>query len=145
MIWEKLLEIGGIELLDFLCFHGRNQFIILTCHRFMHWAPFFLMGRMLFLHHYLPSYIFSAMATATLLDFMFRDFARPLFRVPAKTPMRIWRGPVSAVYYLFAVGFMLVLVYGFYYFMPLCYGLGFPDKETLRTRQWLSSWDLQYS
>jgi len=111
----------------------------------MHWAPFFLMGRMLFLHHYLPSYIFSAMATATLLDFMFRDFARPLFRVPAKTPMRIWRGPVSAVYYLFAVGFMLVLVYGFYYFMPLCYGLGFPDKETLRTRKWLSSWDLQYS
>ena len=119
--------------------------IIYHAHRFMHWAPFFLMGRMLFLHHYLPSFIFSAMATTTLLDFIFRDFARPLFRVPPHTPMRNWRGRVPLVYLGFAVVFMCVVLYGFYYFSPLCYGLGFPDKATLQTRKWLPSWDLQYA
>ncbi|KAI8818483.1 Dolichyl-phosphate-mannose-protein mannosyltransferase-domain-containing protein [Fimicolochytrium jonesii] len=37
----------------------------------MHWIPFFLQGRMLFLHHYLPSFIFSAMVFACIIEFVF--------------------------------------------------------------------------
>ncbi|KAH6576752.1 hypothetical protein BASA50_004092 [Batrachochytrium salamandrivorans] len=43
----------------------------------MHWIPFFAMGRMLFLHHYLPAFIFSTMVAAALFDFLVRViFAR---------------------------------------------------------------------
>ena len=117
-----------------------------TCYRrFMHWAPFFLMGRMLFLHHYLPSYIFSVMATTTLVDFLFRDFPRPLFLIPRGTRMRAWRGSVTVWYVCSVFVIVVVVVYGFMYFSPLTYGLGFPDKATLRARKWITTWDLQYA
>jgi len=35
---------------------------------FLHWAPFFIMDRQLFLHHYLPALYVSALLTCTMLD-----------------------------------------------------------------------------
>jgi dolichyl-phosphate-mannose-protein mannosyltransferase len=35
---------------------------------FLHWAPFFIMDRQLFLHHYLPALYISALLTGTVLD-----------------------------------------------------------------------------
>lgn len=111
----------------------------------MHWAPFFLMGRMLFLHHYMPAYIFSVVTTATLLDFLFRDFIRPIYKTKDSTPMKEWRGQVSWTFILFIILVGGLVVYGFYYFSPLCYGLGFPSVEELRKHKWFPTWDLQYA
>jgi dolichyl-phosphate-mannose-protein mannosyltransferase len=111
---------------------------------FLHWGPFFLMGRMLFLHHYMPAYIFSALATTALIDFLFRDFVRPLWKIGEKIPMRTWRGPVTTTYVIFACALSAIVLFGFYYFSPLCYGLGFPDLKTLRAHKWFPTWDLQY-
>lgn len=36
-----------------------------------HYLPFFLMGRQLFLHHYLPAHLASCMVTGALLEFVF--------------------------------------------------------------------------
>ena len=112
---------------------------------FMHWGPFFLMGRMLFLHHYMPAYIFSAITTVTLFDFVFRDFSRPLFKIPAKLAMRNWRGPVTMPFMIFSLVVCGLVLFGFFYFSPLCYGLGFPDLKTLRAHKWFPTWDLQYA
>jgi dolichyl-phosphate-mannose--protein O-mannosyl transferase len=37
----------------------------------MHYIPFYLMGRILYFHHYFPSLIFSCMLTAIVLDELF--------------------------------------------------------------------------
>ena len=36
-----------------------------------HYLPFYLMGRQLFLHHYLPAHLASALVTGALLEFIF--------------------------------------------------------------------------
>src|SRR5205807_1376147 len=36
-----------------------------------HYFPFFLMGRQLFLHHYLPAHLASALVTGALVEFVF--------------------------------------------------------------------------
>ncbi|KAJ3304805.1 hypothetical protein HDV03_002347 [Kappamyces sp. JEL0829] len=112
---------------------------------FMHWGPFFLMGRMLFLHHYMPAYIFSAITTTALVDFIFRDFVRPLWQVKSDTPMVQWRGPVTITYVGFVVLVLALVLWAFMYFAPLTYGMGFPDVATLRAHKWFSTWDLQYA
>jgi dolichyl-phosphate-mannose-protein mannosyltransferase len=38
----------------------------------LHFIPFFIMGRALFLHHYLPALIFSILTVANLVDFIVR-------------------------------------------------------------------------
>ncbi|KPV74430.1 glycosyltransferase family 39 protein [Rhodotorula graminis WP1] len=40
----------------------------LFCGWFLHYAPFFLMGRQLFLHHYFPALYFALLLTATAFD-----------------------------------------------------------------------------
>jgi dolichyl-phosphate-mannose-protein mannosyltransferase len=39
----------------------------------VHYAPFFLMSRQLFLHHYLPSHLASAMIAGAVLNFILSD------------------------------------------------------------------------
>lgn len=111
----------------------------------MHWIPFFLMGRMLFLHHYMPAYIFSVLCTTTLFDFIGRNFVQSTLQ-HRKTRMLTWRNrPHGIGYILFLILLSIAVVASFAYFMPLCYGTGFPDLETLRAHKWLPTWDLQYA
>src|SRR4051794_36922548 len=37
----------------------------------LHYFPFYLMGRQLFLHHYLPAHLASCLVTGALLEFIF--------------------------------------------------------------------------
>ncbi|KAJ3251529.1 hypothetical protein HK103_002275 [Boothiomyces macroporosus] len=112
----------------------------------LHWIPFFLMGRQLFLHHYMPAYIFSTIAFATLFDFLGRTFMKPLSYIPKTTPMLKWHGGQGGTKYMITVMVVILIIMGsFYYFMPFCYGTGFPDVPTLRTRKWFSTWDFQYA
>jgi dolichyl-phosphate-mannose-protein mannosyltransferase len=115
---------------------------------FMHWGPFFLMGRMLFLHHYMPAYIFSTWITTTLFDFLGRNFVNNVLH-HQKTRYMVWRRPrieTTSWTYLMILGSLgIAVLAGFWYFMPLCYGLGFPSLEVLRAHKWLPTWDLQYA
>ena len=112
-----------------------------------HWIPFFLMGRMLFLHHYLPAFIITVMLTATLIDF-FGRMSRNSATHHMKTiiPMNKWMvSQGSLFYHIFIIALTAVVVVSFIYFMPLSYGTGFPSRELLRTRKWFKSWDLQHA
>ncbi|KAI8895247.1 Dolichyl-phosphate-mannose-protein mannosyltransferase-domain-containing protein [Globomyces pollinis-pini] len=112
----------------------------------LHWFPFFLMGRMLFLHHYLPCYIFATITTTLLFDFLGRSFNRNLSSLAKQTRFYRWHGHQGSLgYHVVVITMSIVTVLFFWYFSPLCYGTGFPDVETLRTRKWFPTWDLQYA
>lgn len=120
----------------------------------MHWLPFFLMGRMLFAHHYLPSLIFSIMCGASLLDFIARVLheRNPIqsvggdIKVAARLPFIAWmRSETNPIFWTLIVGILSMYIWCFIYFAPLTYGYGFPNVEQLRARKWLKSWDLQHA
>nr|KAJ3407780.1 hypothetical protein HK105_003295 [Polyrhizophydium stewartii] len=116
----------------------------------LHWLPFFLMGRMLFLHHYLPAFIYSTMVAAALFDFLGRAvFAHVPRRGGAAgqaVPVGVWfsAGP-SIAYYAVLAGVLAACMWSFWYFSPYSYGSGFATVEQLRAHKWLSTWDLQYA
>ncbi|KAJ1565233.1 hypothetical protein HK096_003889 [Nowakowskiella sp. JEL0078] len=99
----------------------------------MHYVPFFIMGRVLFVHHYLPSYIFSAMVTAAVIDSVGRG-------IQSVISLR----QRSVGYWIIVSVLIVVNVGSFLYFSPLTYGTGFASKEEILSRKWLQSWDLQY-
>lgn len=109
----------------------------------MHWAPFFLMNRMLFLHHYMPAYIISVLVSTVLVDFLFRDFVRPMWTLGGR--MKSWRGKEGLGYAVFVALVCAIVGWGFWYFSPLCYGTGFATLDSLKSRKWIESWDLQYA
>lgn len=87
----------------------------------IHYFPFFLMGRVLYLHHYLPAFIFSSMLAASLIEFS--GFYMK------KSHLAVFIGI-----------FVQVQVYIFWYFSSLTYGFEMPIDE-MRAKQWLSTWD----
>ncbi len=91
----------------------------------VHYFPFFLMSRQLFIHHYLPSHLVSAMIAGSVLSFALSETINypvsawgPRLRVP-KTPTYAdlgMRGPI-------VVGvFALIMFTVFVYMAPLTYG-----------------------
>lgn len=91
----------------------------------VHYAPFFLMNRQLFIHHYLPSHLASALIAGSILNFMLSDtveypisiqgpkVTRPKKRVHSDIGLK---GPVIVA--LFAIALFTV----FLYMAPLTYG-----------------------
>ncbi|KAI8585613.1 Dolichyl-phosphate-mannose-protein mannosyltransferase-domain-containing protein [Geranomyces variabilis] len=146
----------------------------------LHWGPFFLQGRMLFLHHYLPSFIFSVMVTTCVIEFIAlkvsdsiaagtgaTSVSSPVRLAPgaagamtkttttttttSATVLRVSRGIAGArrqggwTYWMSLLLMFSVAAAAFAYFAPLTYGTGFSTLEHLRSRKWISSWDLQHA
>ncbi|XP_004624952.1 protein O-mannosyl-transferase 2 [Octodon degus] len=101
----------------------------------LHYFPFFLMGRILYFHHYFPAMLFSSMLTGILWDTLLRLCAGSL----ASTSLA--RG-------IHAVGILSLLLgtaYSFYLFHPLAYGMIGPlaqdPKSPMAGLRWLESWE----
>lgn len=88
----------------------------------LHYLPFFLIGRVLYLHHYYPALTFAILCFGSLFDY-----------VTAVVPPR-WRHSLAVV-----VG--AVVVANYVYFSPLCYGMTGPAAQ-YQGRRWMSSWNL---
>ena len=86
------------------------------------YLPFFVMGRVLYLHHYYPALIFAVLATGFLFD-----------HLTSKRSERTQR--------IVGIGCMLLVLATFIYFSPMCYGITGPGKA-FRGRRWLKSWNL---
>ncbi|XMA10698.1 hypothetical protein WAI453_003489 [Rhynchosporium graminicola] len=119
-----------------------------------HYLPFYVMGRQLFLHHYLPAHLASALVTGALLEFIFN--VEPLIndvpaykkthaparkhlpareRIPGQNLLASWA----------AVGVILTIVIGgWYYFLPLTYGYPGLDVAQVNARKWLG-YDLHFA
>jgi dolichyl-phosphate-mannose-protein mannosyltransferase len=90
----------------------------------VHYVPFFLMNRQLFVHHYLPSHLASALVAGAVLNFVLSD--------TINYPISIWgpktRGRPSQYSDIGVKGvvifgvFTLMLFALFVYIAPLTYG-----------------------
>ncbi|KAL1921677.1 uncharacterized protein VTP21DRAFT_10319 [Calcarisporiella thermophila] len=112
-----------------------------------HYFPFFLMGRSLFLHHYLPALIYSYMVLASVFNFVFTDGVNvPASDHSPNTPFKRrmlnrvpWYGLVAAV--------LLVLfqLSSFVWFAPMTYGTQGLEVDEVLKRKWLDSWDYHFA
>ncbi|KAK5127134.1 hypothetical protein LTR85_008494 [Meristemomyces frigidus] len=130
-----------------------------------HYFPFFIMGRQLFLHHYLPAHLASALVAGALVEFVFNiepaDLAgfteaqlqeakkgstktqaqqgvrgRPVReRIAGQSLLATWAA--SAV-------IVAVLIWGFIFFAPLTYGRPGLSVEEVNARKWLN-YDLHFA
>ncbi|KAJ2060589.1 Protein O-mannosyltransferase 2 [Coemansia sp. S146] len=89
----------------------------------LHYFPFFLMGRVTYIHHYLPALYFGLLQLAFDLDLVFKHWRRGRY-----LHLAAW-----------CIGALVCLV--FLYFAPFTYGWDRPAKE-LAGRRWLSTWNV---
>ena len=90
----------------------------------LHYLPFFLMQRQLFLHHYLPALYFAILLFSAVFDFL------------TSTLRQRWRLVVMAF-------IVLLAIWNFAIFSPLVYGLPW-TKGKCRDAQWLKTWDFSW-
>lgn len=126
------------------------------------------MGRQLFLHHYLPAHLASALVTGSLLEFIFNAdsvdlMEQPQYRTsgvqdsPSKkagaasrdtdlrntTAKRV--GVESSLALWAASGIVLaVIIAGWWFFLPLTYGKPGLSPEEVIARKWLG-YDLHFA
>ena len=141
---------------------ARNRLYNSTGFFFLTWAahyvPFFIMGRQLFLHHYLPAHLASALVTGALLEFVFNIEPVDLDQLQAgnatvtKNKKSQASKPVRErianqnLLGMWAVtgGILAVIVWSFLYFAPLTYGQPGLDVDQVVARKWLN-YDLHFA
>lgn len=127
-----------------------------------HYLPFYIMGRQLFLHHYLPAHLASALVAGALVEFIFNvepnelaDFTEQQIQDGRKgtsktqstrrRPIRERIAGQSLLVTWAASGVILaVLVWSFLYFAPLTYGNPGLDVAQVNARKWLN-YDLHFA
>nr|XP_038036449.1 protein O-mannosyl-transferase 2 isoform X1 [Anas platyrhynchos]XP_038036450.1 protein O-mannosyl-transferase 2 isoform X1 [Anas platyrhynchos] len=101
----------------------------------LHYLPFFMMGRVLYFHHYFPAMLFSSMLTGITWDTLLKFFAR--FLSPSTAARRVYGGGILAL--------VLLIVYSFYLFHPLSYGMIGPmasdPSSPMAGLRWMDSWE----
>ncbi|KAI0203893.1 glycosyltransferase family 39 protein [Astrocystis sublimbata] len=144
----------GIDALDH---RTRSRLYNSTGFFFLAWAthyfPFFLMGRQLFLHHYLPAHLASCLIVGALVEFVFnaepsaeesstdKKSAGPQRHVTARERF----AGQSMVPAWIACGVILAIVLaGWYFFLPLTYGYPGLSAEQVIRRKWLG-YDLHFA
>ncbi|CCE73238.1 Piso0_000267 [Millerozyma farinosa CBS 7064] len=96
---------------------------------FLHYFPFFIMGRQLFLHHYLPSLYFGILALGHFFD-IFVSY----FMANNHTTRKIGQSLV--------ILFLVASVIFYAYFSPLIYGNPWARKDCQHAKL-LNSWDFE--
>lgn len=89
---------------------------------FLHYFPFFIMQRQLFLHHYFPALYFALLLTAVAFD-LATSMLRPRVRLQ-----------VAVVLILGAVG-------AWYYLSPLAYAGVWTRSQCESAKRWGKNWD----
>jgi len=129
----------------------------------MHYLPFYLMGRQLFLHHYLPAHLASALVTGALLEFIFNvepvldDAAFAANAAKSGKKSAVTAGPKkhlpareklagqSLITSWAALGVIIaIIIGGWYYFLPLTYGYPGLTVAEVNARKWLG-YDLHFA
>jgi dolichyl-phosphate-mannose-protein mannosyltransferase len=90
----------------------------------LHYFPFFLMGRQLFLHHYFPALYFAILLSCAVFDLV-TSALRPKVRLQ-----------VAAV-------LIILAIWHFQHFAPLVYGSTW-TKAQCESARWLKSWDFSW-
>lgn len=114
------------------------------------------MGRQLFLHHYLPAHLASALVTGGLLEFVFNvepNVENPSYQSGKKgsvehsrhLPAREKLTGQNHFSSWAALGVILALIIGgWYWFLPLTYGYPGLSVAEVQARKWLG-YDLHFA
>ncbi|KAM6358796.1 protein O-mannosyl-transferase 2 isoform 3-T8 [Alca torda] len=101
----------------------------------LHYLPFFMMGRVLYFHHYFPAMLFSSMLTGITWDTLLKFCSG--FLSPSATARKVYGGGFLAL--------VLLIVYSFYLFHPLSYGMIGPmasdPSSPMAGLRWMDSWE----
>lgn len=138
-----------------------------------HYLPFYLMGRQLFLHHYLPAHLASALVTGALLEFVFNLDPIDLDEVASNNTLtdgkpgtktanakkngvapgfgkrhisareRMGQGSLMGLWAASGV-VLAVVIGGWWFFLPLTYGKPGLDPAQVNARKWLG-YDLHFA
>ncbi|OAP63876.1 hypothetical protein AYL99_03103 [Fonsecaea erecta] len=130
-----------------------------------HYFPFYLMGRQLFLHHYLPAHLASCLVTGALVEFIFNvDPAvddethhavqqkkdKVTGKIPEKTRKHFQtaaerlKGQSMLGTWIATAVILAAVLYGFYFFFPLTYGWPGLTPAQVNARKWLG-YDLHFA
>ncbi|KAK3660509.1 Dolichyl-phosphate-mannose--protein mannosyltransferase 4 [Elasticomyces elasticus] len=133
-----------------------------------HYAPFFIMGRQLFLHHYLPAHLASALVAGALVEFVFNIEPPELANFTEAQLLEAKKGSTKTqaqqsderlrskpireriasqsllATWAAAVVIVAVLIWGFIFFAPLTYGKPGLSVEQVNSRKWLN-YDLHFA
>ncbi|XP_053700812.1 protein O-mannosyl-transferase 2 [Synchiropus splendidus] len=100
----------------------------------LHYAPFFSMSRVLYYHHYFPAMLFSSMLSGITLDVLLKNTDLLL-----NPPYCDWLQRAGQMSVLF------VILYSFYLFHPLSYGMTGPlaheAGSSMAGLKWMESWE----
>ncbi|KAL8277538.1 hypothetical protein RQP46_010093 [Phenoliferia psychrophenolica] len=93
---------------------------------FLHYAPFLIMGRVTYLHHYLPTLWFSVLMVGVLLDhYVFKSR-----RFTLKSKWIVFSAVAGLV------------VGTFFIFRACAWGIEGPASTTMKGRKWRSGWNI---
>lgn len=90
----------------------------------LHYLPFYLMGRQLFLHHYFPALYFAILLACSVFDLV-TSTLRPRIRLQ-----------IAAV-------LLVIAIWNYTYFSPIAYGLPWTKAKCNKAR-WLKTWDFSW-
>lgn len=117
-----------------------------------HYFPFFLMGRQLFLHHYLPAHVASCLVAGALIEFIFS--AEPVDEVissaskagPGRhvTARERFAGQSMRGAWISCVVILAAIAAGWYFFLPLTYGYPGLSVDQVKMRK-LLGYDLHFA
>uniref|UniRef100_T1JMV6 Protein O-mannosyltransferase 1 n=1 Tax=Strigamia maritima TaxID=126957 RepID=T1JMV6_STRMM len=113
-IWFKFIKSGEIFLAGYM----------------LHYVPYFFADRTLFLHHYLPAFLFNLLLMAAMIDHLYTVvswlFASPHYTNLFKVAVAIW---------------VLSIIYVYTKFSVLSYGVIPLNAQEVFDLKWKESWD----
>jgi dolichyl-phosphate-mannose-protein mannosyltransferase len=154
---DQLALRRGVDALDI---RTRSRLYNSTGFFFLTWAahyfPFYIMGRQLFLHHYLPAHLASALVTGAIVEFIFNveplgddeeteNKKKKSGAALTRRPVRERLGQQSLLAAWAATGVILAVVaWCYFFFAPLTYGKPSLDVPQILARKWLA-YDLHFA
>ena len=115
----------------------------------VHYVPYFLLSRVLFLHHYLPALPFKFMLFAAVCEHAHTMVQRSGMVVYPTMSCHIYtcRWPnmtfvLTPVYYFILSMFLVAIVASYLIFAPFTYGYPALSQDEIAWRLWVDTWDL---
>jgi len=112
-----------------------------------HYFPFYLMNRQLFLHHYLPAHLCSALVAGSVFNFIMGESVNYPISVPGPGMRRMptARSDVGKNAWAMVAVYLIPLIAMFVFLAPLTYGIPELDGDQVNARRLLSSWTLHFA